>query len=246
MSRKRGTSLKKEYHQRNAKIIETNSKEDVKKISSRAFQKYCNQKGNDLEDRGKRSKKGKVEINSQERDEEEGGEASVDDALKAMGILENLKGVARARSSLLLSVAFRRTVPYLSRALYRWMNWDDETGWTQACTWTSGTKKQLLVKVRDMAKKFDVGAVDVEKVAFVLECEGRIAGKQAMPLCRSTIDTMSGRFKEREYHEGAREECRSTRNRRTRNSLPSPCGNGTGVRKWDRRNQEDTQRNITC
>lgn len=99
------------------------------------------------------------------------------DIEKALRILrEGLKGIDDTRGSLLLSLAFPDTVPFFSEALYQWINWDRETGWTQKCRWDNDAYKVILRKVDSLKKRYlqdglRVKAIDVEKVVFVLKHE---------------------------------------------------------------------------
>lgn len=97
------------------------------------------------------------------------------DIKEALGILCGLHGVDDSRGSLLLSLGFPDTVPFFSEALYKWLNWNRITGWN------SEVYKEILQRVESLKKRFleyglTVGAVDIEKVAFVLEYETAIRG----------------------------------------------------------------------
>ncbi|KAI1805202.1 hypothetical protein F4811DRAFT_516227 [Daldinia bambusicola] len=94
-----------------------------------------------------------------------------------MKILQDgLKGVGSSRASLILSVAFPGDLPFFSRSLYRWTHWDERTGWAQEFQWTPEKYQSILERVASLAERFSgndevIQAIDVEKVAFVLEHE---------------------------------------------------------------------------
>ncbi|KAF2970180.1 hypothetical protein GQX73_g3387 [Xylaria multiplex] len=120
---------------------------------------------------------------------DETGTGRVEDIIEAMRILENgLSGVKRARANLLLSIPFYKTVPFCSRELYRWLNWDEETGWAKQFKWTEDRFKQTIGTVRELARKFEVDAVAVEKVSFVLERNGLIERFKTESITRSVFD----------------------------------------------------------
>ncbi|KAI1473821.1 kinase-like protein [Daldinia eschscholtzii] len=143
---KRGKPLKKEAHLRNRKYIEKNSEEDIRAVTSKAFKKYENSR----------------------------------DVLSAMDILvKGLQGVGPSRASLILSTAFPDSLPYFSRGLYQWTHWDEDNGWGQEFKWTSDKYRCVLQQVTALVESHSVRdrvirAVDVEKVAFVLEHESCI------------------------------------------------------------------------
>ncbi|KAI8965435.1 kinase-like protein [Daldinia sp. FL1419] len=105
------------------------------------------------------------------------------DPIEAMRILtKELDGVGRSRASLILSLAHPDTMPYLSRALYKWTHWDEKKGWRgwKDFRWTPKMYKDLLEQIPDLRKQYTVGgrmatAVEVEKVVFVLERESEIS-----------------------------------------------------------------------
>lgn len=146
--RKRGPPLRKGAHIRNAKLINNNTDQLVKDVTMQAFREY-NQ---------------------------------TEDAIQAMKILQKLKGVGPCRASLLLSVVYPDSIPFFSQQLYRWLYWDEKSGWSQEFYLTHGKYLGVLERVTDFKEKHSLGdrrvsAVDVEKVAFVLEHESVFRGK---------------------------------------------------------------------
>lgn len=99
-------------------------------------------------------------------------------ATAAMKTLCTLRGIGPATASLLLSCADAETVPFFSDELYRWMMWDvkDTKGsrWTRKIGYTDKEYKALreaVGRVREKMKgeeRGEVGAVELEKVAYVL------------------------------------------------------------------------------
>ncbi|KAI0387574.1 kinase-like protein [Hypomontagnella monticulosa] len=141
---KRGTLMNIEAHLRNAKLINKNRGRNVEDVTRRAIQKY---------------------------DE---GPGSIAQILQAMRILTELKGVELSRASLLLSVVYPDTLPFFSKDIYRWIHWDEESGWAQDFIWTPDKYEDTLQQVASLRKKYSVNgaiarAVDVEKVVFVLK-----------------------------------------------------------------------------
>ncbi|KAK6957893.1 hypothetical protein Daesc_000682 [Daldinia eschscholtzii] len=143
---KRGTPLKKEAHMRNRKYIEDNLEEDIRAVTSEAFRKYKNS----------------------------------GDVLAAMDILvKGLQGVGPSRASLILSTAFPDSLPYFSRGLYQWTHWDEDHGWGQGFKWTPDKYHCVLRQVTALVESHStsdkvIRAIDVERVAFVLEHESCI------------------------------------------------------------------------
>ncbi|OTB19818.1 hypothetical protein K445DRAFT_303478 [Daldinia sp. EC12] len=97
------------------------------------------------------------------------------DVLAAMNILvKGLQGVGPSRASLILSTAFPDSLPYFSRGLYQWTHWDEDSGWDQSFKWTPDKYHSVLRQVKALVESHSVRAIDVEKVAFVLEHESCI------------------------------------------------------------------------
>ncbi|RWA08716.1 hypothetical protein EKO27_g6394 [Xylaria grammica] len=93
-------------------------------------------------------------------------------AWKAMQILMNLKGVRESMACLLLSVAFPETVPYCSEVLFRWtqgaQNDDDVSPEEEEEKYYIS----MFTRVDEIRHRYGeaVTAIDVEKAAFVMQC----------------------------------------------------------------------------
>ncbi|KAI0522181.1 kinase-like protein [Xylaria bambusicola] len=180
---KRGTPLDQRIHESTAKKIHENDKEEVEKVTQKAFKRYQGPGGS----RRKSARLAK-KSNQGDMDETITGTGKDEDFIEAMKILKTgLTGVHRARANLLLSIPFYKTVPYCSRALYRWLNWSEEEGWAQSFTWTDTKLIETINKVRKLAADFKVDAVDVEKVSFVLERDGLIEGFRRATITKDSI-----------------------------------------------------------
>jgi hypothetical protein len=97
--------------------------------------------------------------------------------LPALKILSGLKGVGPATASLLLSVMRPREVPFFSDEVFRWCVWDegDGEGWKRKIKYNIKEYEMVFKKVealRSRLGKGEMGAAEVEKVAWVLGQEG--------------------------------------------------------------------------
>ena len=84
--------------------------------------------------------------------------------------LSELKGVGPATASLLLSMYDGDNVPFFSDELFRWICWDDKTGWKKKIKYDFKEYDLLVEGVKNLRDKLgkDTKAVDLEKVAYVL------------------------------------------------------------------------------
>lgn len=108
------------------------------------------------------------------------------DPIKALKTLTTLRGIGPATASLLLSCADPDKVPFFSDELYRWMMWDEPDtakgrGWARKIGYTDKEYTGLVEKVRACLERLrgeqgweegEVGAMDLEKVAYVLGRKG--------------------------------------------------------------------------
>ncbi|KAF1940860.1 hypothetical protein EJ02DRAFT_512828 [Clathrospora elynae] len=95
--------------------------------------------------------------------------------LSALKVLVQLKGIGPATASLLLSVARPGEVPFFSDELYRWCTWDEKGGggWKRGIKYSVKEYAVLVEGVKGGRKRLgEVGAVDFERVAWVLGKEG--------------------------------------------------------------------------
>ncbi|KAI0170411.1 kinase-like domain-containing protein [Pestalotiopsis sp. NC0098] len=152
---KRGVRLDKKFHNRNANLIQMNEDTNVENITEEALKKY-----------------------------------SATNPLDAIKILKKLTGVGRSRASLILSAARPKTMPFISWQLGQWTCWDPQVGWTEDPNWGRNKNDATHISaVMDTVNEVirglmttdgpdaavEITAVDVEKVAFVLQRESAIS-----------------------------------------------------------------------
>lgn len=124
---------------------------------------------------------------------------SSDSAKTSLNVLTKLKGIGPAAASLLLSVYAPDRAPFFSDELFRWCFYEAGTrkGWDREIKYNLKEYLQLFEKVQDLRERllaeyeYDVSAVDVEKVAYVLG--KRAVGAAAAP--NGTVGASSGTFK---------------------------------------------------
>lgn len=106
------------------------------------------------------------------------------DVSGALKTLCSLRGIGPATASLLLSCADPERVPFFSDELYRWMLWDGAdvgkgTGWGRKIGYTDKEYAALREAVGGFLERAEgdvcgeVGALDMEKVAYVLGKSGQ-------------------------------------------------------------------------
>ncbi|KIM76661.1 hypothetical protein PILCRDRAFT_826062 [Piloderma croceum F 1598] len=97
--------------------------------------------------------------------------------LPALNKLTVLKGIGPASASLLLSVAFPKNVPFFSDEAFRWVmtgvdfsNNAGGKGWDRNIKYDKKEYGEFIRRVREVIQRLggDIGAVDVEKVGWVL------------------------------------------------------------------------------
>ncbi|TGJ83893.1 hypothetical protein E0Z10_g4882 [Xylaria hypoxylon] len=153
--RKRGALRNQKDHEEITKRIMENGSKNVERVSREAFNKY----------RPDMTPTGRCCINAER----------AWDAIEFM--VRYLDGIGESMACLLLSVAFPETVPYCSEALFRW------TQDAQSNTEFSSMNKEDYVRVfqtvdgiRETYIRDQVTAVNVENVAFVIQCNSDIEG----------------------------------------------------------------------
>ena len=82
--------------------------------------------------------------------------------------LSKLRGVGPATATLLLSVYKPNSMPFLSDELWRWVCWDEKAEWQKKIRYTFNEWAELCIAVNDLGKRIDAGALEVEKVAYVI------------------------------------------------------------------------------
>jgi len=115
------------------------------------------------------------------------------DSISALRTLALLTGIGPATASLLLSVHDPENVLFFSDEAYRWLVCD---GKEQAIKYSLKEYEELEMKARALMKKLDVGARDVERVAFVIMRGGAEVWKKETVLdVRNARTTPSDRRK---------------------------------------------------
>lgn len=127
---------------------------------------------------------------------------------RMVDLFSKLKGVGPATATLLLSLHDPDNIPFFSDELYRWVFWDAPptakgAGWKREIKYTVKEYLQLYPKVQELKARLQaeapgtsVGALDIEKVAYVL-------GKQAQALPAKKLAI--GKGKKRKTPEASRD-----------------------------------------
>ncbi|KUI58695.1 hypothetical protein VP1G_05983 [Cytospora mali] len=87
------------------------------------------------------------------------------DTPAALDVLTKLKGIGPATASLLLAVHDPENVIFFSDEAFYWLCRD---GKRESIKYNAKEYKELSEKARDLTKRLNVSAVDVERVAYVL------------------------------------------------------------------------------
>ncbi|KAI1097307.1 kinase-like domain-containing protein [Jackrogersella minutella] len=96
---------------------------------------------------------------------------SKNDPFGAMRALAKLSGIGHSRACLLLSVAYPDDIPYLSTQLCQWIFPDKPPDQTKDHQY----RKEGFERVDAIKARIGVMAIEVEKVAFVLDCESGVS-----------------------------------------------------------------------
>ncbi|KAI9875961.1 MAG: hypothetical protein M1830_007676 [Pleopsidium flavum] len=99
-----------------------------------------------------------------------------DDYAVSIKKLATLKGIGPATASLLLSVYDPENAPFFADELFRWICWDEKSGWGRKIKYDVKEYKELFEGVKAVRTRLTgdggggegVGAADLEKGAFVL------------------------------------------------------------------------------
>lgn len=101
-------------------------------------------------------------------------ESSGNEVKHSLDILTKFKGVGPATASLLISVYSPERLPFFSDELFRWAFWSPNEAWSKQIKYNLKEYLALLAKVKEFRERFhtkfgrDIGALDIEKVAFTL------------------------------------------------------------------------------
>ncbi|GAB7335346.1 hypothetical protein MBLNU13_g07736t1 [Cladosporium sp. NU13] len=88
----------------------------------------------------------------------------------SLDVLTRLKGIGPATASLLLSTSDPETLPFFSDELFRWAFWENKSGagWDRKIKYSVKEYRELKEKVNGLRDRIGKGAIEVEKVAYVL------------------------------------------------------------------------------
>lgn len=95
---------------------------------------------------------------------------SADSWNDALSTLTKLKGIGPATAALLLSTSDPETLPFFSDELFRWAFWENNTGagWDRKIKYSVKEYRELKEKVDGLRNRTGKGAIEAEKVAYVL------------------------------------------------------------------------------
>jgi len=117
------------------------------------------------------SLKGLVQQNSEEFVKETTTAGfSADSWSDSLEILTKLRGIGPATAALVLSTSDPKTLPFFSDELFRWAFWDSKSGagWDRKIKYSVKEYRELKEKVDDLRDRTGKGAIEAEKVAYVL------------------------------------------------------------------------------
>jgi hypothetical protein len=119
------------------------------------------------------SLKGLVQQNSEEFVKETtiaGFSAEAESWNDSMNILTKLKGIGPATAALLLSTSNPEELPFFSDEIFRWAFWQDKTGdrWDHKIKYSLKEYRELKGKIDELTDRIGRGAIEIEKVAYVL------------------------------------------------------------------------------
>lgn len=95
---------------------------------------------------------------------------SADSWNDSLNILTKLKGIGPATAALLLSTSDPEKLPFFSDELFRWAFWDRKSGsgWDRKIKYSVKEYRELKEKVDGLRDRLGKGAIEAEKVAYVL------------------------------------------------------------------------------
>jgi hypothetical protein len=88
----------------------------------------------------------------------------------SLNILTKLKSIGPATAALLLSTSDPEKLPFFSDELFRWAFWENKSGagWDRKIKYSIKEYRELKEKVDELRKRTGKGALEAEKVAYVL------------------------------------------------------------------------------
>lgn len=95
---------------------------------------------------------------------------SADSWNESLNTLTKLKGIGPATAALLLSTSDPEKLPFFSDELFRWAFWDPKSGsgWDRKIKYSAKEYRELKKKVDGLRDRLGKGAIEAEKVAYVL------------------------------------------------------------------------------
>lgn len=95
---------------------------------------------------------------------------SADSWSDSLDVLTKLKGIGPATAALLLSTSEPETLPFFSDELFRWAFWENKSGagWDRKIKYSLKEYRELKDKVDELRRRIGKGAIEAEKVAYVL------------------------------------------------------------------------------
>lgn len=95
---------------------------------------------------------------------------SADSWNESLDILTKLKGIGPATAALLLSTSDPEKLPFFSDELFRWAFWENRSGagWDRKIKYSIKEYRELKGKVDELRERIGKGALEAEKVAYVL------------------------------------------------------------------------------
>jgi hypothetical protein len=130
------------------------------------------------------SLKSLVQQNSGEFVEQTTSEAfSAESWPESLNILVKLKGIGPATAALLLSTYEPEELPFFSDELFRWAFWKDAPGsrWDRKIKYSLKEYRDLVARVDELRDRLGKGALEAEKVAYVLGKRETSLGGSANP-----------------------------------------------------------------
>jgi hypothetical protein len=88
----------------------------------------------------------------------------------SLNILTKLKGIGPATAALLLSTSNPEELPFFSDEIFRWAFWQNKTGdrWDRKIKYSLKEYRELKAKIDELRDRIGRGAIEIEKVAYVL------------------------------------------------------------------------------
>lgn len=88
----------------------------------------------------------------------------------SLSVLTRLRGIGPATAALLLSTGDPEKMPFFSDELFRWAFWENKSGagWDRKIKYSIKEYSELKERVDQLRERIGKGAIEAEKVAYVL------------------------------------------------------------------------------